>query len=348
MRRGAVGTAEGSLPGAAASGATFFADATTAVEGYAGPALVLDDEGGLVAANRLARASALIGFGGQIAPSLAVAAKTICRGAAAHVFRLALATRERGIAVYDVTLVGVESTKGCRGTLVLAADVTIERNLLKALQDSRALYRDLVGCAQGFAWETDARGVFTYVSPQGLAGHDAEALYGRPAAIFFAGAPPSPSPFAARARFEAEIGLRSATNAIRIFRMTAVPVLTDDGVWRGARGIGQDVTEGHDREDAARHAQRRENLLLSLLRAMGDALAPDQLRDAVARALHDAAPEADALLDAIKASNRAGPAGDPDTWRAAADAILPADFSLGLSRREPGAEEKGGRSWPNS
>ena len=52
----------------------------------------------------------------------------------------------------------------------VARDVSVETNLTEALIASRTLFRDLALCATDFAFETDADGIFTWVSPNGATG----------------------------------------------------------------------------------------------------------------------------------------------------------------------------------
>ncbi|TDI57171.1 MAG: PAS domain S-box protein, partial [Alphaproteobacteria bacterium] len=69
--------------------------------------------------------------------------------------------------------------------LVLGRNVVLEHNLRTALVESRQRYKDLVEISSDFAWETDAGGVFAFVSPQGALGYRAEELVGRPPSDFF-------------------------------------------------------------------------------------------------------------------------------------------------------------------
>lgn len=62
--------------------------------------------------------------------------------------------------------------------LVLVRDETYNLNVRQALFESRQRYRDLVVISSDFAWETDANGVFIFVSPHGAMGYSAEDLVG--------------------------------------------------------------------------------------------------------------------------------------------------------------------------
>ncbi len=62
--------------------------------------------------------------------------------------------------------------------LLLGRDITLERSLRAALIESRQRYRDLVEAACDFAWETDAKGNFSFVSTQGALGYSAAELAG--------------------------------------------------------------------------------------------------------------------------------------------------------------------------
>ena len=61
--------------------------------------------------------------------------------------------------------------------LLVARDVTADRNLTKALIASRQLFKDLVDCSADFAWETGADGRFGFVSPRGALGFEKNVVW---------------------------------------------------------------------------------------------------------------------------------------------------------------------------
>jgi len=84
----------------------------------------------------------------------------------------------KGEIVLEITVVPGPVKEGDEGgeVLVMARDMTMERNLRTALVESRQRYKDLVEVSSDFSWETDAEGNFIFVSPRGALGYKAEEL----------------------------------------------------------------------------------------------------------------------------------------------------------------------------
>jgi diguanylate cyclase (GGDEF)-like protein/PAS domain S-box-containing protein len=162
------------------------------------------------------------------------------------------------------------------GVLLLGRDRALADNLSEALAESRGRYKDLVEISSDFAWETDAEGIFTFVSPDGALGYSARELIGQRAAEIlpiaeteadhdFTGA----SPFVARGRVdEAACWLRRRGGEAALVAISAVPRLDAAGAWRGARGIARDLTEINEQETALAEAEHRDRLLAHVLRAL--------------------------------------------------------------------------------
>lgn len=194
-----------------------------------------------------------------------------------------------GKRAFDVTVLPVPGA-----VLLLAQESTLERNLISALKSSRELFRDLVACSSDFAWETDATGAFTYVSRSGAAGFSAEALHGRLAASLVlvdddeeALAPASP--FTARDdTADAEVWLHGADGAPRCYLVSAMPVVDEQGSWKGARGIGRDVTEMRLRERELARVRAREALNQAIQSAILGEFEPAMMLARAASALRTA------------------------------------------------------------
>ncbi len=171
--------------------------------------------------------------------------------------------------------------------LVIARDITLERSLRAALIDSRQRYKDLVEAAGDFAWETDAEGRFTFVSPRGAAGYAAGQLIGQRADdVLLAQEAPAAAPFAAKAPLDgAELWLRTAAGESACFVTDAIPLTGADGDWCGARGVCREITREVEREAELDRARHREALLGYILRIVRDELDPASMLKAAAGAL---------------------------------------------------------------
>jgi diguanylate cyclase (GGDEF)-like protein/PAS domain S-box-containing protein len=159
--------------------------------------------------------------------------------------------------------------------LALLHEAALERNLREALIESRQRYKDLVEISSDFAWETDAAGRFTFVSPRGVLGWTPDALLGRAAAEFLA-EPGEANVFAATTAIaEAEIWFRRPDGDSARLGVAAAPLFDSDGRPRGTRGVGRDRTAERERDDALARAQLRDRLFTHLVRAIRDELAPE-------------------------------------------------------------------------
>ena len=95
---------------------------------------------------------------------------------------------ESGARHYDLFAFPVKA-KGKDNSLILlfGKDTTAEQHLTTALVQSRQMFKDLVACSTDFAWETDNKGRFKYVSPNGILGYTAYELNDKRAANLIVG-----------------------------------------------------------------------------------------------------------------------------------------------------------------
>jgi len=252
------------------------------VAAWPGPAARLSDDGKVVEANAaagavLAELRARTGEGGFAALIAAAAADGQARTDTIVV------PAEPTPVTFDFSLVALPGGD----VLLLGRDVSLAANLRHALTESRLRFKDLVEISSDFAWETDAAGAFTFVSPRGALGWKATDLLGRPAASLIDDTVPydGPSPFNARAPLDqVELWLRRADGTPACVAISAVPLRGEQAVIGGARGVWRDVTEMHDREAALAEAENRERLVGYITRTIRDEVEPEAMLVAAASA----------------------------------------------------------------
>lgn len=199
-----------------------------------------------------------------------------------------------GTRSFDLTFIPSFHEKGgLASILVTGAESTFERNLTKALSQSRELFRDLVLCSTDLAFETDRTGVFTYVSPGGLAGFSAKSLNGRSShALLLRRAEGGEqddtrlNPFmACEPLNDYEIWIRGADGENRCLLVTALPAADRDGFLKGTRGIARDITDLKEREEALRLAAERDRLIVSIVESMRKEIRPQTILETALREL---------------------------------------------------------------
>lgn len=260
-------------------------DPTAILEGYPGPALVLGAGNSVEASNpRGAGVEALLKHGAL--PEILTLASKARESHAIAVGTLSL-TGSKGQVVLEVTVL----PWGRAGRLmVLARDLTTERNLRAALVESRQRYKDLVDVSSDFSWEVDAAGRFLFVSPKGAIGYRADQLVERQARDFVVDPDDyDPLPFVSRTPMEnVEMWMRRADGKTACVVLSTVPLIDDSGAWIGARGSAKDVTEERAAEAELSRARRREQLLSYVVGTIRDEVDPTNMLGAAARATHQA------------------------------------------------------------
>ena len=198
-----------------------------------------------------------------------------------------------GSCAYDLTLmalpVGMTTQPDAWSYLVLARDASFERNLIEALVNSRALYRDLVECCGDFVWEVDMNDRFSFVSPGGAVGYLPEALNGAaPAGLALDPheAEELTDFFAARDELtEKEVWVRSETGEPACLIASVRPILDEYGRVAGARGVARDVTAERRRARELNEQREDDALISALARAVQEELQPDDMLRAAAQVL---------------------------------------------------------------
>ena len=258
----------------------------TALASFPKPALVIDGEGRVLAANQAAGAICEAMGQGQI-PGISAAvgrALTVRRSQSDVVMVPGLL----GPMLYDINV--LPNTAG--SALVLAKDVTLESNLRATLVESRQRYKDLVDISTDFAWELGDDGRFVFVSPRGALGYTADQLVGHYPADFLLeqGDGDNLLPFVSAGPVEeAEVWMRRPDGTAACLLASSAPLLDADGRRRGARGVCREVTKERERDAALARANNRERLLNYIVRTIRDVVDPADIlgiaAEATARAL---------------------------------------------------------------
>lgn len=176
---------------------------------------------------------------------------------------------------------------GADSLIVLARDLTMERNLRSALVESRQRYKDLVEVSSDFYWETDPQGKFVFVSPRGGLGHASEDLIDRDGSEFVVDPEAfSPLPFVSERPLEdVEMWFMGKDEETACMLVSCVPLFREDEngrEWSGTRGVCRDVTEERRSEAALSRARHREQLLGYIVSSVRDELDPQNMLTAAA------------------------------------------------------------------
>lgn len=290
--------------------------------GWPGPALRLDGDGNLLAANPRAETLALRGRAWLDDLAAWVAAGGPVKEPA-HSVPVEIGAGH-GVGVVEFTAVPL----GDGAWQLLGRDTTLERRLRQALTESRQRYKDLVDISSDFAWETGPDGRFVFVSPAGAMGYAAAELVGRdPVELVLPDFADEPLPFSAHVPVErAEVWLRAKDGRAACLISSAVPLTGPAGEWLGARGACRDITEARTRGMELAEARLKEKYLGFIVSSTRDDHDPTRTLEIAAGVAANAigAPGAwiYARMDDGAFQPTAGGADMPDAVRAAADALL--------------------------
>lgn len=262
--------------------------AVAQVRATASPAFVVRGDGSLVLAN--AAAEPLCGRG-ELPSSLRALIIDARLKDCAQAVKVSVPDRTGGTPrCFDLAILPVPVGQ----VFVVGREITLETNVMSALAASRDLFRDLALCFTDFAFETDAMGAFSWVSPGGLLGYDAAELHGAEPAQLFGGL--EALAFATREHIKGrEIWLTSKAGEESCLEVTASPVLDARGNWCGVRGVARNVTELRLCEREAAHAKKREELIDAVVDAVRAQVEPRRMMLAAADALA-AATNSDAVV----------------------------------------------------
>ncbi|NKB44148.1 MAG: diguanylate cyclase [Alphaproteobacteria bacterium] len=215
----------------------------------------------------------------------------------AHIARAATTAVERNCPLVEqIEVSGTAGSQSLQLTImpledgraaVLVRDTTLEASLRLALVDSRQRYKDFVEISTDFSWETNADHKFAFVSPRGALGYTADALIMiDPADLVTEFSSGGNIPFLTERRMEnSEAWLKRADGRSACVVISAMPLLTPDGSWRGARGVCRDVTESREREATLSRVRNRERVLTGIVRSFRDEVNPENMLAAAAETL---------------------------------------------------------------
>lgn len=93
-------------------------------------------------------------------------------------------------------------------------------------------------------------------------------------------------PFFTERRLEnSEVWLKRADGRSACVVISAMPLLDQKGVWRGARGVCRDVTESREREATLSRVRNRERVLTRIVRSFRDEVNPENMLTSAAETL---------------------------------------------------------------
>lgn len=256
-------------------------DEESFLSGYPGPAVLIRAGGSVLAANGQGAGLGTL-IEREVVPEIAELMENAFAKDAIASGSITL-SGARGEAVFEITVVPQD---GGKTVLVLARDLTMERNLRSALVESRQRFKDLVEASSDFAWEVGVDSTFVFVSSRGAIGYKAEELVGKkPEAFVINPEEYAPLPFLSdRPLDDIEMWLRQADGSTACVLVSCLPLLSEDGTWQGARGICRDVTEEREREAALTRARNREQLLNYIVSTIRDEVEPYNMLTAAAAA----------------------------------------------------------------
>lgn len=257
------------------------------IAGYAGPAVLVDAAGRPVLSNAKGTGLERALAGGAVGEIEKLIAGTIDSATIANA-TVTVAT-SRGDLVLDVTVLPMLDDGGAvTKMLVLARDLTMERNLRSTLVESRQRYKDLVEISNDFSWEVDLEGKFIFVSPQGALGYRPDELIGKAARDFVIDPDEFvPFPFTSNRRLEnIEMWMRTKSGTTACMIVSVLPLVRNDEseAWIGCRGVCRDVTEERESEAALARARHREQLLNYIVSQIRDEIEPGDMLSAAAAA----------------------------------------------------------------
>ena len=157
------------------------------------------------------------------------------------------------------------------GVVLVFRDVGARLMAENALRESEKRFRDIAEISADWIWEIDSEGRFTFASENviNLLGFTAEEIIGKTPFDFM----PPEEAVRVRAEFAALIARRepfrdldnlnlSKEGKLRHVLTSGVPILDEQGILRGYRGLDRDITEQKQAEEALRESLAEKVALL--------------------------------------------------------------------------------------
>ncbi|MEX2615356.1 MAG: diguanylate cyclase [Alphaproteobacteria bacterium] len=256
---------------------------------YPGPALLCDGIGPPTALNaegeRLAACLLQLPQVSQLEKVNELCAQAMRRGATLkYMFSIDIDGASQSI---DAAFMAV----GDGNVVILGRTATLDVNMRTALVESRQRYKDLVEISSDFAWETDANGIYTFVSPRGAMGFAASEIVGRPARSFLyvPDAVPQNFVFETEELLEhVELWLKDATDNPVCVLASAIPLRHADGSLTGVRGVCRDVTADRVRENELTRHKKREQIISYIVEAVRNEAKPGNMLNAAVKSVSQA------------------------------------------------------------
>lgn len=176
-------------------------------------------------------------------------------------------------------VIGEAQDEARRQFICVVRDISQRKQAEQALKESEAKFRELVGSASDWFWETDAKHCLTFVSERIslVLGVKASEIVG----LTFLELGMSDTPHVAAEHTEDIDAQRPFRDRVfhvgpeegkdsRSLRISGVPIHAEDGTFMGYRGVGIDVTREAAAERRARLAQQR---LADAIESLDDGIA---------------------------------------------------------------------------
>jgi diguanylate cyclase (GGDEF)-like protein len=179
------------------------------------------------------------------------------------------------------------------------APADLDSTLRAALIESRQRMKDLLELACDFGWETDANGLFSFVTSGGALGHETLDLLGNdPADLMLS--PEDGQHFQAESPPEGLlVWATTKSGAPCCLHLRARAIFDEHGEFHCVRGACRDVTQEQDRDVTLAAARHRERSLIQLFRALRQAADPKATMDMGVATAAQATGAAGAMLCAV-------------------------------------------------
>lgn len=264
------------------------------ISGFPGPAVIVSHDGNILVRNRAAAGVLTIveSEGERLRGDLGERAEALAKTDLPDRWLVSIdgagIAATRSFLIAAITFPGDSTNEPI--VALLAWENTLETSLRSALSESRAFFRDLATSSSDFIWATDVNGIITYASPSGFRGKSPTQLHGMHWRDMFsipedrdAAAPV----FGSETVVEDQDIWFGSGGERSCFRMNARPIVTQQGEWRGARGIARNVTDLMMRELETSQVQASDDQLKHVLHNIRNEVDPHAMLSTAASSITD-------------------------------------------------------------